>query len=237
MLPKMELMSAHLDANGIAFLRGLVRNNDRLWFADRKVIYEEKLRAPFLQIIEEVSAAIEPVAPTHIRPANKMMLRIYRDTRFSSDKRPFKSHIAAWWGSDGMLKTSGAGYYLAISPKEVTLAAGLFMPTPEQLLALRNFIASEQGAKLAAALADKKLRKLLPVTETQSTARVPRGYPADHPNAALLKLKRWGVSTTLPVAQATSPTFVAEVAKAFRAASPLVNLLNQPFAKKKTILF
>ncbi len=77
-----------------------------------------------LAIIRYVTDAMMDFAPEHVRPAEKSLFRIYRDTRFSSDKRPYKDHIAAWWTHTGLDKTSGAGYYFHVSPKEVNTVAG-----------------------------------------------------------------------------------------------------------------
>src|SRR6202000_254227 len=93
-----------------------------------------------LALIEKVNKAMEAFAPAHIRPPQKCMMRIYRDIRFSSDKRPYKSHISAWWSREGLEKTSGGGYYMHISPEEVLVAAGVYMPEREQLLAIRQYL-------------------------------------------------------------------------------------------------
>ena len=75
-----------------------------------------------------------------MRPAEKSLFRIYRDTRFSNDKRPYKTHVAAWWSHQGLQKTSGAGYYFHVSAKEVIIAAGAYMPEKEQLAAIRHWL-------------------------------------------------------------------------------------------------
>ncbi len=75
-----------------------------------------------------------------MRPAEKSLFRIYRDTRFSSDKRPYKTHVAAWWSHQGLEKTSGAGYYFHVSAKEVIIAAGAYMPEKDQLAAIRHWL-------------------------------------------------------------------------------------------------
>ena len=92
-------MSAHFTEASLKFLRGLKRNNDRDWFEPRKHIYEAEIKAPMLAVIDEVAAALADFAPEFVRPANKCMMRIYRDIRFAKDKRPYKSSIAAWWGA------------------------------------------------------------------------------------------------------------------------------------------
>ena len=109
--------SAHLRPEGIAFLRNLARNNDRAWFTPRKAIYEAELKEPMLAIIRKVTDAMMDFEPSFVRPPEKCLFRIYRDTRFSANKLPYKTHVAAWWSHQGLEKTSGAGFYFHVSPK------------------------------------------------------------------------------------------------------------------------
>src|SRR5580698_9968686 len=142
---------------GLRFLRGLRRNNRREWFEDRKPEFERELKQPMLALITTVNAAIEDFAPTHLRPPQKCMMRIYRDIRFSSDKRPYKTHISAWWSREGLEKTSGGGYYMHVSPDEVHIAAGVYMPEREQLLAIRQYLLLHHS-EVRRLLTDRKLR-------------------------------------------------------------------------------
>src|ERR1039457_5883707 len=131
--------AAYFRPEGLKFLRGLEKNNDRAWFNERKAIYEAELKEPMLAIVRKITDAME-FAPNHVRPAEKSEFRIYRDTRFSNNKLPYKTHVAAWWSHMGMEKTSGAGYYFQVSPKGVVIAAGAYMPEKEQLAAIRNWL-------------------------------------------------------------------------------------------------
>ena len=143
---------------GLRFLRSLRRNNRREWFEARKPEFERELKQPMLALIETVNAAMEDFAPAHVRPPQKCMMRIYRDIRFSSDKRPYKSHISAWWSREGLEKTSGGGYYMHISPDEVLIAAGVYMPEREQLLAIREYLLLHH-AEVRQMLMDRKLKR------------------------------------------------------------------------------
>src|ERR1700684_3121329 len=118
----------HFTPAALTFLRSLARHNDRAWFTPRKATLERYLPLPMLALIEEINHAFAGFAPEHIRPPHKAIFRIYRDTRFSHDKRPYKNHVAAWWSHQGLEKTSGAGYYFQVSPKGVVIAAGAYMP-------------------------------------------------------------------------------------------------------------
>src|ERR1700729_1415393 len=117
-------MGTHFSKDALKFLRGLKRNNDREWFNERKPIYEQRLKEPLLALIGEINYAMSDFAAEHLRPAPKVMMRIYRDIRFSKDKRPYKTHVSAWWAREGLEKTSGAGFYFHLSPEELLIAAG-----------------------------------------------------------------------------------------------------------------
>ena len=207
------------------FLRGLVRNNDREWFDPRKPIFEREIKQPMLALIGEINDVLVDFAPDHVRDPRKAMFRIYRDTRFSNDKRPYKDHVAAWWVRHGMEKTSGAGFYFHVSAKEVVIAAGAYMPTGDQLLAIRRHIDAHHK-EFRSMLTNRKLKAAMNEFESESMARVPRGFAADSPAADLLRQKRWGVSTTLPAELATKPALLKEITKRFALSAPVVEFLN-----------
>jgi len=222
-------MPSHFTPATLKFLRGLARNNDRDWFEPRRAIFEAELKAPMLALIEEVNHGLESFAPEHVRPPHKTMFRIYRDTRFAKDKRPYKSHIAAWWGRRGMEKTSGAGWYFHVSPKETLIAAGIFMPQPEQLLAIRRYL-SEHHTEYRALL--KKLTKpsgakpAFTLSDPEALTRVPKGFPADHPAADLLRARNFGVRLSLPPEFALSPNLAKELIARFKQTLPLTQTIN-----------
>src|ERR1700739_3248905 len=111
----------------LTFLRNLAKHNDREWFTPRKAQFEAELKEPMLAVVRKVTEAMTDFGPIHVRPAEKSLFPIYRDTRFSNDKRPYKTHVAAWWTHTGLDKTSGAGYYFHVSAKEMVIAAGSYM--------------------------------------------------------------------------------------------------------------
>jgi uncharacterized protein (TIGR02453 family) len=218
---------------GLRFLRGLARNNNRDWFNARKPVYEVEIKRPMLAVIEAVTGAMMDFAPGHVRAPESIMMRIYRDTRFSNNKLPYKPHVSAWWVHDGLQKTSGAGFYLHISGKQVEIAAGAFMPDVEQLRAIRRFLLEhhQEYRKVAQA---RGLRRLFSKDEGgEPLSRSPKGFPAEHPAAALFRQKRWGFGASLLPETATRPDFAKTVASYFRAASPLVALLNRPLLVAK----
>src|SRR5437868_10275689 len=99
---------------GMVFLRALKRNNDREWFQPRKHIYEEKVKAPMVELITALMREMRQFAPDYVDDPKKAIFRIYRDTRFSKDKAPYKTHVAAVMHRRGMSKHGGAGFYVSI---------------------------------------------------------------------------------------------------------------------------
>lgn len=213
------------------FLRGLARNNDRTWFGDRKQIYERELKMPMLALVDEITRAMVDFAPDHMRPAHKCMMRIYRDIRFSPDKRPYKTHLAAWWSRRGMEKTSGGGFYLQIGPKESFLAAGVYMPERDQLLSLRRWMAehhNEYRAMTAKLLQPRsKSAPAMLAIDPDALTRMPKGFAADHPADGLLRARNWGVRSTLPPEITLNHALAREIVLRFRLMAPLVHTLNE----------
>lgn len=224
-------MATHFSNEGLKFLRGLKRNNDREWFDARKSVYEKELKAPMLAVVAAVNDAMVEFAPENVRPPQKAMMRIYRDIRFSNDKSPYKTQVAAWWAREGLEKTSGGGYYFSVSATEVTIAAGVYMPEREQLLAIRRYLV-EHHAELRGLLAGKKLKAKLSEFDGQRLTRAPKGFAVDDPAMDLLLCRQWGVAAKLPAEAATKATLVKEIVERFRLAAPVVKLLNAPLLGK-----
>ena len=232
--------SAHLRPEGIAFLRNLARNNDRAWFTPRKAIYEAELKEPMLAIIRKVTDAMMDFEPSFVRPPEKCLFRIYRDTRFSANKLPYKTHVAAWWSHQGLEKTSGAGFYFHVSPKEVIVAAGAYMPEKDQLAAIRHWLL-DRHAEFRKLLQKPAVRKTFTEFEGNALTRPPKGFPCEHPGMDLIRCRQWGLAATLPSAEALKPNFAATIIRHFKIAAPVVDALNSPIAAaqapKRKVLF
>jgi uncharacterized protein (TIGR02453 family) len=221
----------HYTPEALKFLRGLKRNNDREWFNARKAIYEREVKAPTLALITAINEAMLRFAPENVQPPQKVAMRIYRDIRFSSDKRPYKRNQGAWWARSGLEKTSGGGFYFHFGPDEVVVAAGVYMPEREQLLAIRRHLESHHE-EMRRLLTSKKLRSLLSEFDGQKLTRPPKGFAPESPAMDLLLCRQWGVAAHLPADTATSPTLLKEITKRFEAAAPIVALLNAPLTPK-----
>ena len=231
---------AHLRSEGLAFLRNLARHNDREWFTPRKATFEAELKEPVLAIIRNVTDAMMDFAPAFVRPAEKCLFRIYRDTRFSANKLPYKTHVAAWWSHQGLDKTSGAGYYFHVSAKEVVVAAGAYMPEKDQLAQIRHWLL-DHHAEFRKILQTAAIRKTFSEFEGNALTRPPKGFPAEHPGMDLIRCRQWGLARTLPAEEALKPKFAAALIRDFKIAAPVVDALNTPIAAaqapKKRVLF
>lgn len=217
--------------SALTFLTTLERNNRREWFEPRKEEFEQELKQPMLALIEKVTTAMTEFAPAHVRPAQKSLMRIYRDTRFSADKRPYKNRVAAWWSRAGLEKTSGAGYYVHVSAKEVVIAAGAYMPEREQLFAIRTYLLTHH-VEVRQMLGERKLRRAMHTFSGMPLTRPPKGFPKDHPAMDLILCRQWGLEATLPAKEALKKDFAREIITRFRLAAPLVEALNQPLIHK-----
>lgn len=215
------------------FLRSLERNNTRDWFQPRKEIYENSVRAPMSAFIEALNVELVQFAPRHIADPRKAIYRIYRDTRFSKDKTPYKTHIAASFNRAGLEKHVSAGFYFSVSPKEIEVAGGVYMPGPDQLRAIRRYLEAHHE-EFRATVENRSVRKLLGELWGEPMARVPKGFSPDHPAADLIKRKNWVLyDTRLDPKLALTPKLLTEVVKRFKAMTPFIDALNGPLSARR----
>ena len=214
------------------FLRGLARNNRREWFLPRKAVYETSVKQPMRELVTALNQALAGFAPEYATDPEKAIFRIYRDVRFSKDKKPYKEHIAASFPLRGGMAHGHGGFYVAVSHKELAVGGGVYMPEPAALLAIRNHIA-ERHAELRRILANPKVRRLLGDLQGEQLARVPKGFCADHPAADLLRFKSLFLYVTLEPQLATTPQFFNEVLTRFRSMKPFLDFLTAHSAKKR----
>ncbi len=223
----MVAASPHLSPAALSFLTQLKRNNERDWFSERKPVFEVEVQAPWLEVIDAINTAFARFAPDFVKPPRKAALRIYRDIRFSKNKQPYKTNVAAWWSTTTQERTSGGGYYAQAGADGVLIAAGVYQPTPQQLLLLRRHL-QQHHAEFRTVLNSKRLRKLLPDLDNHPLTRMPKGFAPDDPAADVLLARQWALSVRLPAEAALRPTFVREIASRFEAVAPMVQLLNAP---------
>lgn len=232
-------MPTHFAPAGLRFLKQLKTHNDRDWFNEHKSTFERDVQTPWLALLDEVNEAFAEFAPDYVTPARKAAMRIYRDVRFSKNKAPYKTHVAAWWSTTTQVRTSGGGFYVQVSPDAVVVAAGVYQPQPDQLLRIRHHL-QQHHAELRALLADPVRRALLPGFDSNPQTRMPKGFLPGDPAADLLLCRQWALSASLPGTLATTPRLLGSIVERFRAAAPVVELLNVPLlaaVKPRTSLF
>ncbi|HJT87557.1 MAG TPA: DUF2461 domain-containing protein [Bryobacteraceae bacterium] len=219
-------------AEGLQFFRGLARNNRREWFQPRKAIFEQQVKEPMRTLVSAVNTALMGFAPAYVTDPDKAIYRIYRDTRFSHDKTPYKQHIAASFHRRGTTLHGEAGYYFAVSHKEVAIGGGVYMPEPAVLLGIRNQLAARH-AEFRKILAARAVRQLFGEMQGEQLSRVPKGFAADHPAADLLRFKQFLLYIELEPDLATSPALYGEIVQRFRAMKPFMDFLTAPAAARR----
>jgi uncharacterized protein (TIGR02453 family) len=219
--------SPHFTPATLSFLRSLKRNNDREWFKARKDRYERDVRQPMVAVVEQLALDFKGFAPELVASPKTSLYRIYRDTRFSADKSPLKTHVAANFPWRGLQRHQGAGLYFEIAPQWVWIGGGMYAPEPPQLVKVRAHIA-ETWPELEKLSRAKKFVALLGELGGEKLTRVPRGYPSDHPAAERLRHKQFLAGRELPAEFATKDDFYPELLATFKAIVPLVRFLNEP---------
>jgi uncharacterized protein (TIGR02453 family) len=211
-----------------AFFRGLEKNNSREWFTPRKDIFEQHVRQPMIQLATQVNDALRTFAVEHVvaDPA-KSLYRIYRDTRFSKDKTPYKTHVGITFHRSGLPKHAGAGYYFSVSHQEVEIAGGVYMPGSEELAAIRTAIAADPAGFLKVVNAPA-IRKVMGPLLGEQLKRPPKDWQtcADSSAAEYLRFKQLYWYVTLPAKLALGPKIAATVIDRFRILRPAMEWFN-----------
>jgi len=216
-----------LHAETLQFLTDLRANNDRAWF-DRNKPRFLAAKADFAAfigvLIGEVAkfdAAIAPLEP------KDCIFRIYRDTRFSKDKTPYKSSLGAHLIAGGRKNERGrAGYYVLISPGDCFLAGGAHLPSGNWMAEIRQEIC-DNGDDLRCIVGSSEFAKYFGGIEGEKLKTAPRGYAKDHPEIELLKYKSFLAVHRMSEEEAISPGFLKHAAKVFKALQPFAGFLNQ----------
>ncbi|HKS25937.1 MAG TPA: DUF2461 domain-containing protein [Thermoanaerobaculia bacterium] len=212
----------HFTPKLFAFLRELAANNDRSWFAANKERYERDVRTPALQFINDFAAPLAKFAP-HLsadpRPVGGSMFRIHRDTRFSKDKSPYKTHVGLhFFHESAKAAASVPGFYLHLQPGESFAAAGIWHPDPASLAKIRERIAGGDAEW-------KALRKSKLPIEGGSLKRPPRGFDPEHPFIDDLKRTDFVTSVRLSDKDICKPGFAGDFAKSCKTMAPLVRFV------------
>jgi uncharacterized protein (TIGR02453 family) len=209
-----------------SFLADLRANNDRDWFAANKLRYEEHLLEPALAFIDAFAPRLVKISPhfrADARPSGGSLFRIYRDTRFSKDKSPYKTNVGIHFRHERAKDAHAPGYYLHIGPGEVFAGGGIWHPDTAAATRIREAIVAEperwKRATRGAAFA-KRLG-----LGGDSLKRVPTWADSEHPYADDLKRKDFFGSARLSEHDVVAPGFVDEYARICRTAAPLMQFL------------
>lgn len=210
----------------LSFLRSLKRHNDREWFRARKDEYEQHVRQPMVRLVETLAGDFPSIAPGLVADPKVSLFRPYRDTRFSPDKTPIKTHVAARFPARGFARGEGAGLYVHIGLDGVWAGGGMYMPSSADLRAIRARIASSHP-RLHRVVSAAPFRNAVGELTGERISRVPRGYAADHPAAHYLQFTQFIGGAEWAPAFATSGRFYRELCTVFRSVAPLVRFLNE----------
>ena len=202
------------------FFRELEVNNDRTWFTQNKLRYEREVRDPMFSLIRDFAPTLHAISPhfeAEARPVGGSLFRIQRDTRFSPDKRPYKTHTAAQFRHNRGKDVHAPGFYLHVQPGHVYAGVGLWHPEKEPLEDIRQAILRDpegwgrarHGLELGG----------------ESLSRPPRGYPTDFTYVEDLKRKDFICGQELGEEVALSPQLVERMGEFFRRASPFMAFL------------
>ena len=218
-------MSAQISKETIGFLKQLKKNNNREWFNANKKKFEEA-QLDFSKFVAELIAGVTSFdkSVAHLTPKD-CLFRIYRDTRFSKDKRPYKTNFGAAI-SEGKKSGGMAGYYLHLEPGAAFLAGGVHMPEPDRLKGIREMI-SDEGKKFLSIVNHKDFKKNFTLWgDKLKTA--PKGFDKEHPMMEYLQYKDFVVKYDIKDADITSAGFAKQCVQIFRAMQPFNDFVNTP---------
>jgi len=210
-----------------AFFRELKAHNERAWFEANKERFRESVQAPMSQFIAAMAPRLSKISKRFTadpRPNGGSMFRIYRDVRFSKDKRPYKEHAACHFRHALGRDVHAPGFYMHFAPGEVFFGGGLWMPPPESLGKVREAIAGKPSA-WKKVLEDKNFRKHFDGVKGEGLTRPPRGFDPEHPFIDDIKRKSFYAMREADQKLASSTALVDEVAVSFAALSPLMKFL------------
>lgn len=211
----------------LSFLEELKLNNDRDWFDANRKRYQTA-KKDVESLVEKLITALTNFDHSLIDLKPKeCTFRIFRDVRFSKDKRPYKTNMGAYMSRGGR-KSPYAGYYMHIEPGNVFLAAGVWMPPSDVLKAIRQEI-DYNADEFKAILNKPSFQKLFPTLEGEKLKTAPRDYPKDHPEIEYLKHKSFLVVTPLQDKDLTDKSFIEKASRIYQEAKPLNDFINRTF--------
>ena len=222
-------MRATVNKETLNFLSTLEINNNREWFNKSKQMYldaKANVENVVNKIISEVAEFDQSVERLE---AKNCIFRIYKDTRFSKDKTPYKNNLGASLVEKGPKTLNHAGYYIHLEPGKSFLAGGVYMTEPKNLKAIRTAISSE-SEKFLKILNKKSFKDILELQGTK-LVKVPQGFDKEDPMGDYLKFKQFTVFHPLSDADVLDQDFVMNTVKVLKEIYPFNRFLNEAIGK------
>src|SRR5262245_18404942 len=176
-------------------------------------------------LLRQLARDLPGFAPDLVSDPRVCLFRIYRDTRFSSDKRPLKTNVAVYFPSLKFPKGEGAGMYIEVAPQWVWMGGGIYMPSAGELHAIRAAIA-DPHRRFRRVVTAPAFRRAVGELSGEQLTRVPRGYLIDLPAAEFLRHRQFIGGREYPADFSVNPRFYSELLTVFRGIAPLVGFLN-----------
>lgn len=218
-------MSATVNKETLNFLSTLEISNNREWFNENKQVYLDA-KANVEDVVNEIITGVAEFDSSVERlEAKNCIFRIYKDTRFSKDKTPYKTNLGASLVEKGPKTLNHAGYYIHFEPGKSFLAGGVYMTEPKNLKAIREAISSD-GEAFLNILNKKSLKDLLELQGTK-LVRVPQGFDKEDPMGDYLKFKQFTVFHPLSDADVLDKDFVKNTVKVLKEIYPFNRFLNE----------
>jgi uncharacterized protein (TIGR02453 family) len=210
----------------IGFLEQLAANNNREWFKEHKSRYEEQVLDIALRFIQSMQDPLADIAPRFVAMPTRMggsLMRVYRDTRFSKNKTPYKTNIGIQFRHEQAKDVHSPGYYVHIDPEEVFVGVGMWRPDSEPLRGIRQRIAA-RPAEWQRIMADRAFKRQFKLGG-ESLQRPPRGFDKDHECIDDIRRKSFIAVRQLDVSDCLKPQFQRTVESSFRTAEPYMRFL------------
>ena len=210
----------------VGFLTELSKNNNREWFKENKSRYEELVLDPALRFIQSMQDPLLDIAPKFVAQATRVggsLMRVYRDTRFSKVKTPYKTNIGIQFRHERAKDVHSPGFYVHIDPEQVFLGVGMWRPDSEPLRGIRERIAAKP-AEWKRTIGDSKFKRNFELGG-EALTRPPRGFDKEHECIEDIKRKSFIAVEYLAVDDCLSPQFQRKVETTFKSGTPYMQFL------------
>jgi uncharacterized protein (TIGR02453 family) len=220
------MASTYFTPDGVQFLRELRKHNEKAWFEKNKARYETGVRDPGLKLIADLEPVLRKISKRFVvdpRPNGGSMSRIYRDTRFSKDKSPYKTALFIHFNHEDADEEAAPGFYMHLGPGESGVGGGVWHPAAPKLAEIRDTLVKDARgwtkAKSKTGLGKTCMMSM------QALKKVPKGYDPEHEHAEDLRRRDFGVSVPVSDAALTGGKLLSSVGDGFRTAAPVIEFL------------